>query len=245
MPTPQPKSMAAASHDFGQNSAIAACTVQRTECCTMHCGMTFTKWCTMCNVWCAMHCNMHCNMHCTMHCTMHSDMNHVLCCTALHCDALCCTVLHYAALRCTVLFDRRLHDATAVLREAVVDLVVPPLPHRVPVLHLVRGRVGVRVGVRVRVRVGVSVSQYSTDVTPGMPRASICATGVAGRDGGRRCCCGGRGGAVLGRDDSRAAAGAVRAAPPKLQPWCRAGVPRYACGTHGASGSGARAVDEP
>ena len=103
LPTPQPKSMAAASHDFGQNSAIAACTVQRTECCTMHCGMTFTKWCTMCNVWCAMHCNMHCNMHCTMHCTMHSDMNHVLCCTALHCDALCCTMLHYAALCCTAL----------------------------------------------------------------------------------------------------------------------------------------------
>ena len=231
LPTPHPKSMAAASHDFGQNSAIAACTVRRTECCAMHCGMTFTKWCTM---WCTMQGN--------MHCTMHSAL-----CSGL-CTGLCtvlCTVLHWAALCCTVRCDRRLHDATAILREAVVDLVVPPLPHRVPVLHLVRGRVraGVRVGVRVRV--GVSVSQYSTEVTPGMPRASICATGVAGRDGGRRCCCGGRGGAVLGRDDSRAAVGAVRVAPPKLQPWCRAVVQRYACGTHGALGSDARAADEP
>ena len=53
---------------------------------------------------------------------------------------------------CTVRCDHRLHDAATVLRETVVYLLVPTLAHRVPVLHLVRGRVGGRAGVRLRLR---------------------------------------------------------------------------------------------
>ena len=53
---------------------------------------------------------------------------------------------------CTVRCDHRLHDPATVLRETVVYLLVPTLAHRVPVLHLVRGRVGSRAGVRLRLR---------------------------------------------------------------------------------------------